>query len=384
MALLSRRTKKIARKTMDRAVLSFVNGLAYVVDGAAKPTMGNVAKDLVFEQGKLQLWRVRPLEPERYEIGHEEHEVEMAPRRKVPLLVIPPLMVRTYVYDLRPEHSMLRTLRNAGFDVFVVDFGIPDRADEGLRLDDYVLDFVPACVEEAMRASRAQKITLVGYCMGGIFALLHQALFDDPRIRAIVTIGAPIDFEKMGMLTVAARLGTIGVRRKKGTKISVVDRVLDRIGNVPGSLSAAGFRLMGGTKSITKYADLFTNLYDEEYVRGFDAIDTWLREMIPYPKEAFRQLVKDVVAGNKMLKNELVFRGRTADLRRVACPVLAFSGKSDNIATPAATKAILELVGSRDTTFLEVPGGHIGVVAGSAAKKAVWSPMVEWLAKKSG
>jgi polyhydroxyalkanoate synthase len=137
-------------------------------------------------------------------------------------------------------------------------------------------------------------------------------------------------------------------------------------------------------EAITKYADLFANLYDEEYVRGFDAIDTWLREMIPYPKEAFRQLVKEVVVGNKMLKNELVFGTRSADLKRVVCPVLAFSGKDDNIAPPAATKGILELTGSGDTTFLVVPGGHIGVVAGSAAKTAVWEPMAKWLEEKVG
>jgi polyhydroxyalkanoate synthase subunit PhaC len=372
MALLSKKTKRTARRVVDRAVLSFVNGLAYVVDGGAKPTMGNVPKDIVMKRGKLELSRVRRLSNERYELGPDEVEVALTPARKVPLLVIPPLMVRPYVYDLRPEHSMLRTLRNAGFDVFVVDFGVPDRADEGLRLDDYVLDFVPACVDAALAASGARELALVGYCMGGIFALLHAATWDDPRVHSIVTIGAPVDFEKMGLMTIAARLGTMG-------KSTLVDRVLDRMGNVPGVLSGAGFRLMSGTKAITKYADLFTNLYDEEYVRGFDAIDTWLGDMIPYPKEAFRQLLKEVVVGNKMLKNELVFRDRKADLTRVTCPVLAFSGKSDNIATPAATRGILELTGSRDTSFVEVPGGHVGVVAGSSAKHAVWEPIVKWL-----
>ena len=151
-----------------------------------------------------------------------------------------------------------------------------------------------------------------------------------------------------------------------------------------GVLSGAGFRLLSGTRAITKYADLFANLYDDEYVRGFDSIDTWLRDMIPYPKEAFRQLVKEVVVGNKMLKNQLVFGDKKADLERVTCPLLAFSGKSDNIATPAATRGILELTRSRDASFVEVPGGHIGVVAGAAAPKAVWEPMVKWLEERAG
>lgn len=362
------RARRIGRRAADRAVLSFVNGLAYLTGGAARPTMGNVAKDVVFQRGKLTLWRVRPLADEEFELGPIDATAPMTPRMPVPLLVVPPLMVRTYVYDLRPEHSMLRTLRNAGFDVYLVDFGVPDAADESLRLDDYVLDFVPTCVDEALKASGSDRIDLVGYCMGGIFALLHVATFKDARVRRIVTIGAPVDFEKMGVLTVAARLGT-----------PLLDRILDRLGNVPGTLSAAGFKLMSGKRNVTKYADLFVKLYDEEYVRGFDSIDTWLSEMIPYPKEAFRQLVKDVVRGNKMLKNQLVFRGHEADLRSVACPVLAFAGKTDNVAPPASTEAILELVGSKDKTWRAVTGGHIGIVAGSTAPSEVWEPMIEWL-----
>lgn len=367
-----RRSKRAARKAVERTVLSFVNGLAYVIDGAAKPTLGNAAKDLVFKRGKLELWRVKPIGREKIELGPDELDVEIVAPKAVPILLIPPLMVRPYVYDLRPEHSMVRALRNAGYDVFIVDFGVPDHADEGLRLDDYVLDFVPACIGAALDASGKSELTLCGYCMGGIFALLHEATFHDARVRNIVTIGAPINFEKMGILTVAARLG-----------LPVMDTILDRLGNVPGGLSSTGFRLLSGTKAITKYADLFANLYDEEYVRGFDAIDTWLSEMIPYPKEAFRQMVRDVVHGNKMLKNELQFGDRRADLARVKVPVLAFAGRTDNIATPKSTEAILELVGSPDKTYREVPGGHIGVVAGSSAASAVWQPMIEWLEERA-
>src|SRR5258706_4025069 len=225
-----RKTKRVARKAVERTVLSFVNGLAYVVDGAAKPTLGNAAKELVFKKGKLELWRVKPIGREKIELGPDELDVEIVAPRPVPILLIPPLMVRPYVYDLRPEHSMVRALRNAGYDVFIVDFGVPDQADEGLRLDDYVLDFVPACIDGVLGASGKSELTLCGYCMGGIFALLHVATFQDARVRNIVTIAAPINFEKMGILTVAARLG-----------LPVMDKILDRLGNVPGVLSSTGF-----------------------------------------------------------------------------------------------------------------------------------------------
>ena len=33
-----------------------------------------------------------------------------------PVLLIPPLMVQPYVYDLAPHHSLLATLRGAGLE----------------------------------------------------------------------------------------------------------------------------------------------------------------------------------------------------------------------------------------------------------------------------
>ena len=55
MAILSpksiKKTRRVARKAMDRAVLSFVNGLVYVVDGSASPPIGNVAPDRGMERG---------------------------------------------------------------------------------------------------------------------------------------------------------------------------------------------------------------------------------------------------------------------------------------------------------------------------------------------
>ena len=361
-----------AMPTLERMALMAVNGLAYATEGLSRPQIGNVPKDVVFRRGKLELSRLRPLPPERVELGHERLEIPLAPRHALPVLLVPPLMVRPFVYDLRPEHSLVRTLRNSGFDVFVLDFGVPDDTDEGIRLDDYVLDFVPTCVSAALGVSGAPQLHLAGYCMGGIFSLLHAATFQDPRVRSLVTIGAPVNFNKMGAITMAARWG-----------FPMLDTIVDQVGNVPGELSSFVFRLLGGPRAFTKGIDLVLNLHDEQYVRAYDAIDTWMTQMIPYPKEAFRQVVRDVVYGNKLLKNELEFGGRPADLRTITCPILAFAGTGDTIATPKATSQIMELVGSQDKTYVPVPGGHVGVVGGASAPRAVWEPMARWLAARS-
>ena len=74
-------------------MLSVVNGLVYLVDGGQRPQMGNASKELVLKHDKLELWRIRPIEAERVELGHGEVEVDLTPRLGIPLLLIPPLIL---------------------------------------------------------------------------------------------------------------------------------------------------------------------------------------------------------------------------------------------------------------------------------------------------
>lgn len=365
-----RKLRRTVRRIADRTILSLVNLAVYYGDKSAQPVMGTAPRETILERGKLSVHRLKIPSSVEFELGHGVHKAEPT-RLPIPVLVIPPLMVRPYVYDLRPEHSMLRTLRNAGLDVFVVDFGVPDHSDENVSLDDYVLDYVPAAIDATLRASGASELAIVGYCMGGIFGLLHVGTWRDERVRALVTIGSPVNFDKMGIVTLAAKLGAPGI-----------DPIIDMIGNVPGSLSSLAFKLISGHRTLTRYADLALNLHDEGYVRGFNAINTWVNDMIPYPKEAFRQMFKEVVHGNKLLTNQLTFGGRSCDLRALRCPLLAFAGTTDGVATPASTRGILDLVASTDKELVAVPGGHVAIVAGGQAPELVWEPTARWLEER--
>jgi polyhydroxyalkanoate synthase len=246
---------------LDRTVVGAVNAAIMVVDGA-RGQMGNAPKDVVFSHGKLQVARLHPRREEYYALGTDTHRMARG-RFPVPVLLIPPLMARPYVCDLRPDHSLARTLRDRGFDVFILDFGVPEPGDERLRLDDYVLDFVPRAVDATLRVSGRDTLSLAGYCMGGLFSLIHVATHGDRRVRNLVTVGAPVDFSRMGIISHAVRVGS-----------PFLDGVLDRVGNVPAFAAIGGFKLMSGTRALTKWADLLVRLYDDEYVRAFDSINT--------------------------------------------------------------------------------------------------------------
>src|SRR5690242_9698730 len=60
------------------------------------------------------------------------------PRYKTPLVFIYALVNRPYILDLKKGRSVVANFVEAGFDTYLVDWGIPTAADRHLTLDDYV------------------------------------------------------------------------------------------------------------------------------------------------------------------------------------------------------------------------------------------------------
>lgn len=355
------------RRQGGKALLGFINGLDWITRDPSQ-LVDQTPHELVFKQGMLSLRYYHPLEEAELAPG-----VEARGRPPVPVLLIPPLMVRPFIFDLVPNRSYVRTLLRHGFAVYLVDFGEPRRSDQWVRLDDYVLDWMPETVDQLCRHAGRDEVSLLGYCQGGLFAMMHTSANRDDRVRNIITIGSPVDASKMGLLA-----WLIQVSHKQ------IDFVTRRLGNIPGDLSSAAFKMHAPLRSFTRYADLFINLWNEEYVNDFDALNQWTSNFMDYPGEAFRQLVNDFLVGNKLKDGRWTFGDRTADLGRITCPLLAFAGKDDQIVPASAVREVADLVASQDTEVREVPGGHMGMFGGRRAVESVMEASALWLASRSG
>ncbi len=352
-----RQAERLARIDANRALLRFVNGIEWLVRDPAA-VVGRTPYEVVHKHDKLEV--------RRYQLGR------VRASHQLPILLVPPLMVKPFIYDLLPERSLVAFLLQRGFRVYVVDFGEPDQADQLVRLDHYILDWMPEACEAVRRDSGIRPLSLFGYCMGGIFCLTHTAANEDRDVRNIVCLAVPLDMSKMGLLAWVAKLAG-----------SQVDSIARRLGNVPGGLSSTAFRLLTPAKNFTRYADLFLNLWNEEFVNGFDAMNQWVSQFIDYPRDAFIQFNREFLQRNKLARGQLTLRGKVADLRRIEANLLVFAGKTDQIAPPASVRPLLDKVSSADKTFLLVPGGHMGVLAGAQAPTQVWEPMAKWLAARS-
>src|SRR5690242_4952505 len=201
------------RRDVERNALRARNGIKLVA-GVDRPGVGQTPKDVVWQRGRTQLWHYRN-DPDGYG----------GVRYKPPLLVVFSLISRSFILDLTPGNSFIEQLLQAGFDVYMVDWGVPDERDAQNRLEDYVDDYIPAAVERVLELSGCDELNLFGYCFGGNLTLLYAAHHPEAPIRSLSVLATPVDFQKMGPMSDIFRVGGLEV-----------DAVLDENGNVPPSV----------------------------------------------------------------------------------------------------------------------------------------------------
>jgi putative long chain acyl-CoA synthase len=126
----------------------------------------------------------------RYERTH----VTGAPAE--PLLLVPPLMVASEVYDISPDVSAIAYLAREGVDVWLVDFGAPEREEGGMSrtLDDHVRAVSQAV--DRVHAATGRDVHLAGYSQGGMFCYQAAAFRRSANLASIVTMGSPVDLRR--------------------------------------------------------------------------------------------------------------------------------------------------------------------------------------------
>jgi polyhydroxyalkanoate synthase len=318
--------------------------------------VGCTPKEAIYHEDKLTLYHFKPFGPVT---------------NNVPLLVVYALVNRPYMADLQMDRSMVRGLMGGGEDVYLIDWGYPDGSDRYLTLDDYINGYIDRCVDVLRRRHGVEAINILGICQGGSFSLCYASLHPE-KVKNLITTVTPVDFHtEKDMLSHWVR----GVD---------IDLVIDTMGNVPGEmlnwtfLSLMPYRLSG-----QKYLDMINTLDDPIAAKNFMRMEKWIFDSPDQVGEAYRQFIKDFYQGNKLVKGEVMLGERQVKLSNVTMPVLNVFASGDHLVPPESSKALERVVGTRDYTALEFPGGHIGIYVSGKAQKMIPPAVCDWLAKRS-
>jgi polyhydroxyalkanoate synthase len=308
--------------------------------------------EVVATENKLRLLRYHPVVEQPY---------------AVPLLIVPSLINRYYLFDLAPGHSLVEYLVGRGLDVYMLDWGVPGPEDRSTTLDQHIMGYLRRAVQRVRNLSGQDRIMLMGYSIGGTFTAIFSALYER-YVHGLVQLTAPINFHDDGIISQWTRKERFNV-----------DLVVDSLGNMPAELLQASFRMLMPTLQIAQQIALAQQIGDTEAVRDLLALQTWLSDGVAFPGEAYRTFVKECYQENYLIQGKLVVGGRRVDLARIACPLLTITAAKDWICPPESTTVLNDLVASADKSILELPGGHVGVVAGRGAINQLWPKLADWL-----
>lgn len=315
---------------------------------------GVTPREAVYTEDKLTLY-------------HYQNPAGKAPENKTPLLIVYALVNRPYMTDLQENRSTVRGLMDAGQDVYLIDWGYPDRSDRFLTLDDYINGYINRCVETICERHGIDSVNILGICQGGAFSLCYSALHPD-KVKNLVTMVTPVDFH-----TPENMLG-------HWIKNVDVDLMVDAMGNMPGDLMNWTFLNMKPYRLIAqKYIDMVDILDNEKSVCNFMAMEKWIFDSPDQAGEAYRQFVRDFYQKNLLIKGEVEIGGETVDLGNITMPVLNVYAADDHLVPPSASKAMKGVVGTDDYTELSFRGGHIGIYVSGSAQKEVPPTIGKWL-----
>ena len=217
---------------------------------------------------------------------------------------------------------------------------------------------------------------MLGYCIGATLTVVYASLYPDAPVRNIILLTAPIDFSKQPEGSMAMWL--------EGDRLDL-DKLLYSFENVPGELIRFWAKMLKPVENFMgAYVSLWKQLGDEPAVRGWQAINRWVEDVIPFAGAAFRQFVEEYVRGNQLIRGTHEIKGQPVDLANIQASLFNIVAKYDHLVSQAQSESIMDLISSEDKELRVIPSSHVGIMASRSARYKLWPELVAWLGERSG
>jgi polyhydroxyalkanoate synthase len=319
--------------------------------------------DIVYRRGKVRLLHYRQ------DINKREDNKS---RYLQPLLIVYAPINQFHILDLNARISVVRNLLSNGLDVYLLDCGYPSLEDNRLALSDYI-DHIHHAIQTIRQQTGIEKASMLGYCWGGIFALIYAALNND-NVRNLALMATPIDFSKDETV-----LGTWSKTIESGA-------MMDEFGQMDGQLLDMIFLMRNPPRyAFDKYLKFLERLHDEEFVSTFIDTERWLYDTPPVPGNLHRQIINDCYKHNLLASNKMELDGgkrQKIDLRKVTVPLLTIVAERDDIVSLESALAVNDCVSSKDKATLRNPGGHVALCISNEAHRKLWPEVAKWILSK--
>ena len=294
-----------------------------------------------------------------------------------PVLLVTPLAAPAICFDLRRGCSFVEHLVQKGRPTYLVEYGQVSFANRTLGMEHWIDEVIPAAIRAVSAHAGGRPVHLIGWSLGGIFALLTAADQTDLPIGSLTVLGAPIDVNQVPL--VAPIRPFLGLAGDRGGLVTQAYRLM---GGAPKPLVRWAFQLSGFNKLVTKPIAIASKLDDADFLAQVEAVNRFTANMIAYPGRTFGQLYHRILKGNQLAGGVVTLDHREIALADLQVPLLVFGGAGDGIAPVDCVRPLIHLVPQvKEPRFEIVPGGHLGMLTGRAARGTTWRIIDEFLAE---
>lgn len=352
---------QVARRTIESGGLNLMTGLSNLLEDVGKGQglvsrrapndfeLGvNVAATpgaVVFKNDLMELIQYAPTTDKVY-------------RR--PLLFVPPLVNKYYLFDLTPKASYLKWLVDQGHTVFVISWANPDESHADNGMDAYVKDGVIAALDAVQLATGEPDADLVSYCLGGTLSAMTLAYLAQTggadRIASATLIATLVDFGDMGEWSVFTG----------EDDLKAFDRYLDEKGYVEAHDLTKLF-------SAVRANDLIWSSVVNHYLLGDEARASdllwWFDDGSRIPARMLKEYGRQILRGNRLKDGGVQIDGVILDLKAIETPVMIVALKDDHVSAWKNTYAGRHFFGGPTRFLLGGSGHNAGMINPPAANK---------------
>lgn len=332
----------LARGGGEQLRVKMVDDRAFKLGENIAATPGKV----VFQNDLLQLIQYTPTTKEVF-------------RR--PLLIVPPWINKFYVLDMRADNSFVRWATEQGHTVFIVSWINPDSKHAGKSFEDYLKEGTLAAMDAVLKASDAEDLNLVGFCLGGTLAastLGYLTAKNDKRVASTTFLATLVDFKQAGELEVFI----------DEQQVAALEKRMNQRGYLEGSEMATTFNMLRAN-------DLIWSFVVNNYLMGrepmaFDLL-YWNADSTRMPAAMHSFYLRNMYMKNLLREpGGITLAGTPIDLSKVKTPLYFISTIEDHIAPWKTVYAGSRVFKNSAVRFVLGGSGHIaGIVNPPAANK---------------
>lgn len=316
---------------------------------AGEPPVGAdhfiVGKNLAISPGKV-IYRNQLIELIQYSPSTNEVYAE-------PVLITPAWIMKYYILDLIPQHSLVKYLVDHGHTVFMISWKNPKKKERKLGMEDYLKLGIFSALDIINKVVPDHPIHLVGYCLGGTLTAIAAATLardNDHRLASMTLFAAQTDFTEPGELGLFI----------DESQISFLESMMQEKGYLDTTQMAGAFQLLRSN-------DLIWSRLVHDYMLGvrkpLTDLMAWNADATRMPYKMHSEYLRKLFLNNQLAEGKFTIDGKSIALADIAIPIFVVATERDHV-SPWHSVFKINLLTNGDVTFALTTGGHnVGIVS---------------------